>query len=87
MVINGVWYHTSEHAYQHRKATVMKDWMLADYILRSDTPQEAKYYGSIVATDSYWNSIKQEVMHKILHEKVKQCPEFSTNFKIVWDKY
>lgn len=75
--MNNMWYPTNEHAYQHRKAVVMKDWQRADDILRAETPQDAKYYGKLINTDDYWHSIKSQVMHEILHEKVKQCTEFS----------
>ncbi len=67
---------SSEHAYQHRKAKEMNDIELADSILHSISPQDAKYYGNQVKTDDYWHNIKQSVMYEILTEKVKQCPLF-----------
>lgn len=79
--INDHYYPTTEHAYQHRKAIVMKDWIRADQILRAPTPQDAKYYGGQVKTDNYWHSIKAEIMYEILCHKVEQSAEFANRLK------
>ncbi len=55
----------------------MNDIELANLILHSISPQDAKYYGSQVKTDDYWHNIKQSVTYEILEEKVKQCPLFA----------
>ncbi len=77
IIVNGLWFPTAEHAYQHRKSIEMNDMECAEYILNSVTPQDAKHYGNQVTTDDYWHNIKQGVMYEILHEKYKQCPEFA----------
>ena len=77
MYINDCWYPTSEHAYQHRKAVVHKQWVIAELILQAETPQEAKYYGDMVDTNDYWYSIKPDIMYEILTAKVEQNPDFA----------
>ena len=79
--INDHWYPTSEHAYQHRKAIVMKQWLIAEMILQAETPQEAKFYGDMIETDAYWYSIKADVMYEIILAKVEHNPDFAQRLR------
>ncbi len=56
IIVYGIWYPTSEHAYQHKKAEEMNNIELADLILHSISPHNAKYYGSQVKTDDYYTT-------------------------------
>ncbi len=48
ITVNAIWYPTSEHAYQHKKAVEMNDVELAHTILNTSTSQDAKYYSNQV---------------------------------------
>ncbi len=76
ITVSDIWYPTSEHAYQHKKAVEMNDVELAHKILNTPTPQDPKYYGNQLRTNVYWHSIKQGVMYGIIQVKVNQCTEF-----------
>ncbi len=81
ITINYIWYPTSEHAYQDKKAVEMNDVELAHKILNTSTPQDAKYYSNQVIVNDYWHSIKQGVMYDILQVKVNQCTEFDQRLR------
>ena len=68
---------TSEHAYQWSACVEQLRDDLAEKVIKSKTPHEAKYIASPVKSpDSNWHSIKYEVMERVLHEKAHCSEEF-----------
>ena len=63
---NGVWYPTSEHAYQAAKAVDPEDF---EKILNAATPSEAKAIGQAVAMRPDWDQVQDQIMYDIVKAK------------------
>ena len=68
--------HSSEQAYQLRKAIWMKDHENAAKIRSAPTGRQAQIIGNAIATDHTWQEKKKDVMTHILREKLHQCPQY-----------
>jgi len=70
----GVLYPTSEHAYQAAKSL---DTEIRKKFLESDSPRDAKKLGQIIERRRDWESIKYEIMKKILFDKFNRHYDIS----------
>lgn len=66
ILLDGLNYPTSEHAYQAMKT---RDPYIREKIAKLDTPGQAKRMGQIIALRDDWDEIKDKAMLKILREK------------------
>ena len=68
---------SSEHAYQWNACIDQLRDDLAENVIKSKTPREAKEIASAVKeTDSNWHKIKYDVMERVLKEKANCSEEF-----------
>lgn len=67
---------SSEHAFQLRKAILMKDTTAARQIRTAPTAKHAKDIGDKIAGNQTWHNKKKDVMMHILREKLCQCPMY-----------
>ena len=72
IMVGGMWFSSSEHAYQAAKSLDPKDWAL---IQRCASPGGAKRAGRHITLRPDWKSIKLEAMEEILWAKFTQHPD------------
>ena len=76
LIINGRRYHSSEQAYQHKKAVNMMEYETARMIMNTRSAFDAKQIGNNITTDSKWKKAKCDVMAEILSCKADQNTRF-----------
>ena len=72
---------SSEHAYQLRKAIVMRDVNAAEEIRQAPTAKHAKDIGDSINEDNTWHNMRRDVMTHILREKLHQCAQYRKALK------
>lgn len=74
---NGITFASSEHAFQHAKAIVCKNTVLARAILDEPNPYDALFIGKRIEVNEEWLSSQLTVMEEILRLKIEQVPAFA----------
>ena len=76
--VNGQHFISSEHAYQWKFTSHIGRHDLADEILSTSNPEQAKEVSSRVPRHMHkdWHSIKIWVMEEVLNAKLSSCSEF-----------
>ena len=78
---------TSEHTYQYLACIAQNRRDLADDVMHSTTPREAKAIASRIKNpNGDWHTIKYGVMEKVIRAKVAQSEEFRTELLSTGDK-
>lgn len=78
---NGLNYKSAEHAFQHSKAVVCKDFVHAKAILIEPSPFDVMAIGKAIDVTSEWSACQLDEMACILRLKMDQVPVFSTLLK------
>lgn len=74
----GKWYESAEHAYQWMKCRHAGNLNLAEKILRTKNPFQAKAIGAQCFIDEPWDLNKERFMFQILLAKARYCPEYES---------
>ena len=76
LLVWGVLFASSEHAYQYWKAVCHHKWGIAQKILSSKDPRVAFRLGRRIRTGKNWQEEKVGVMTHVLWHKLYQCEPF-----------
>ena len=77
----GVEVKSAEHGYQFSKAIQCGHDDVANQILSARTALQAKRIASALPFNPIWESVKEDQMHQVITEKLKQCEDFAQALK------
>ena len=72
----GMLHRSAEHAFQFRKAQLMKNVYIMSHILATNCPLIARSLGEQVDTNREWLAVRRKIMNMILRAKLDQDLEY-----------
>ena len=72
----GMLHRSAEHAFQFRKAQLMKNFYAMNMLLKAHSSLSAQHIGQSIVYDTTWITVRQHVMTVILRAKLDQDMDY-----------